>query len=248
MPDPLDDPLSPGYDDPLVAGQPSPEDIASMTHRNPAASRAAAPLLEAETYRKAAPYLEAAQRFAHGGLTEAVPGLREKIPSAINAVGGLVQSQAARDAMSSANVGGLPLIEALGTKEMSILREMILRASPQERLEIEDALKSAGARKSSAEIAPAAPAAHANADVVGSHLSRLNAGGVDKGAFEEAMTALRSDPSVGIHEMSDIARQYTGANMRFGSKSSAETEMRNSFKERAFEAVKMSRVDKASRY
>ena len=123
MPDPLDDPMAPGYDDPLVGGMTSGQQR-QMTHKAPAPNPAA-------PYLKAAPYLETAKKFAHGGLTEAIPGLREAMPSSINAIGGLVQSRAARDAMSAANVGGLPLVQAIGEKgALGALGSVAAKASP----------------------------------------------------------------------------------------------------------------------
>lgn len=70
----------------------------------------------------AAPYLQSArdlaaiaQRFGHGGLTEAFPGIKDYIPAPIQRTGELFQSQAARDALSSANAGAaLQMISPAG--------------------------------------------------------------------------------------------------------------------------------------
>lgn len=95
MPDPLShsqgaDPLTPG----------DRELAETMTHRA-SQPNLAEPYLQA--VRQAA---RTGQKFMRGGLTEAVPGLRERMPTPVNAVGELFQSQAAGDALSAANAGG----------------------------------------------------------------------------------------------------------------------------------------------
>lgn len=73
----------------------------------------------------AAPYLQGARNFYSQGLTGAIPGLRQAMPSWLNRIGGVFQSQAARDALSTANTGGLPLIEAIWTpRDLGILRKI----------------------------------------------------------------------------------------------------------------------------
>lgn len=62
----------------------------------------------------AAPWLEAAKKFSSGGLTNAFPQLRQRMPGFINTLGDLAQSPAARDVFSTANIGGIPLIEIMG--------------------------------------------------------------------------------------------------------------------------------------
>lgn len=83
---------------------PTLEDLSSMTH-------------QPEQPNPAAPYINAARQkagaFAQGGLTGAFPQLRQYMPGFVNTLGDLAQSPAARDVFSTANVGGMPLLEAL---------------------------------------------------------------------------------------------------------------------------------------
>lgn len=91
---------------------PSPGDIASMTHGP-------------EQPNTAKPYLDAATRFSQSGLTGAFPFLRQYMPGWLNTLGDLVQSPAAKDAFSTANIGGFPLVEAFWSpKELDILRRL----------------------------------------------------------------------------------------------------------------------------
>lgn len=71
------------------------------------------------------PAAEGMMDFQRGGLTGADPQLRNVMPEAANTLGGLVQSRAAQDAFSAANVGGLPLVEAFWSpRELDILRRL----------------------------------------------------------------------------------------------------------------------------
>lgn len=83
---------------------PTLEDLSSMTH-------------QPEQPNPVAPYLDAAKQkagaFAQSGLTGAFPQLRQYMPGFVNKLGDLAQSPAARDVFSTANVGGMPLLETL---------------------------------------------------------------------------------------------------------------------------------------
>lgn len=64
-------------------------------------------------------------RFYQSGLTGAFPWLRQYMPGAVNTLGDLAQSRAARDAFSSANVGGMPLVEAFWSpRDLEILKRI----------------------------------------------------------------------------------------------------------------------------
>ena len=74
----------------------------------------------------AAPYLQGARdiaagvgRFSHGALTETFPDIKKYMPTPIQKTGEVFQSRAARDALSTANIGGLtlPLVESILTRE-----------------------------------------------------------------------------------------------------------------------------------
>lgn len=119
MADPLsqDDVLAPP-EDPFPENERS-QLSAAMTHEAPVRPNPAVPDLT--PVRNA---FQGGLSFMHGGLTEAFPGLRQMMPEPVNAVGDFFQSQAARDAFSSANAGGVPLIEAVWTQpELAILRK-----------------------------------------------------------------------------------------------------------------------------
>lgn len=65
------------------------------------------------------------QDFNQSGLTGVNPSLRNVMPGMANTLGDLVQSRAARDALSTANTGGLPLIEAFWSpRDLGILRKI----------------------------------------------------------------------------------------------------------------------------
>ena len=103
-------PIDPSLEELSGNQQWSPQDAASMTH-------------PPEQPNPAAPYISGAkdiagkaQSFAHGGLTEAFPQIQPYMPSWFSSLGHLAQSPAARDVMSTANIGGMPLIEAFGAR------------------------------------------------------------------------------------------------------------------------------------
>lgn len=71
----------------------------------------------------AASVLEAARRFPSQGLTGSFPALRQAMPGWVNTIGDLVQSPVARDVFSTANVGGVPLMEAAWSpRDLGILK------------------------------------------------------------------------------------------------------------------------------
>lgn len=59
------------------------------------------------------PAVEGMMNFNQSGLTGVAPSLRNVMPGAANTLGDLVQSPSARSVFSSANLGGLPLAQAI---------------------------------------------------------------------------------------------------------------------------------------
>lgn len=71
------------------------------------------------------PVVESMMNFQQGGLTGVAPSLRQSMPRAANTLGDLAQSPAARNVFSTANVGGLPLVEAFWSpRDLSILKKI----------------------------------------------------------------------------------------------------------------------------
>lgn len=63
--------------------------------------------------------------FQQSGLTGTVPSLRQYMPGAANTLGDIVQGQTARNAFSSANIGGFPMVEAFWSpRDLAILKKM----------------------------------------------------------------------------------------------------------------------------
>jgi hypothetical protein len=80
------------------------------------------------------------------------------------------------------------------------------------------------------------------------YIERLLEAGIDKKAFDGVFDELSKDKSVRKDEANAIARRYTEGNASWPTKARAMKEIKESFKERALDSVKMRQVDKASRY
>jgi hypothetical protein len=84
-----------------------------------------------------------------------------------------------------------------------------------------------------APVAAVAPVATEGENAITEHTRILNNAGTDEGAFNNALTRLMRDTDVKTPEVAEIARQYTGDDTDFKSKSAAIKAIRNEFKDRA---------------
>lgn len=92
------------------------------------------------------------------------------------------------------------------------------------------------------------PGAQAQADVVAFYTEKLNAAGTDEHAFRSILARLNKDKTVRKPEMEAIAAAYRGGQSQWRTKKDAAQAIMTFFNERAYEAVKMLRVDKGSRF
>ena len=108
----------------------------------------------------------------------------------------------------------------------------------------------AGLRKRLSEPEVAAGKTGRKADdlIVGRYVQRLRKAGTDKIAFDSVFADLSEDRAVGKEEADAIAHQYTEGRAQWRKRGDALREIKTRFSERAYQAVKMMRVDKASRW
>jgi len=77
------------------------------------------------------------------------------------------------------------------------------------------------------------------------HLERLRAAGLDRSAFESAMTGVSRLPKEHVNA---IQREYIGGRDKWPTKGEALKALNNYFKEREYQNVKMQQVEKASKF
>lgn len=88
----------------------------------------------------------------------------------------------------------------------------------------------------------------AGGEVVDYYLGQLNAVGTDESEFRALLARMNKDKRLRKPEMDAVAASYTGGRSQWKTKKDAAQAIVNAFNERAYEAVKMLRVDKGSRF